>query len=156
MTDLSYSPPHSMEAEQGVLGGLMLDNEAWDLVGDLLQADDFFRGEHRLIFTAIQELSEKNSPFDVVTIFEQMAVPEEVGGLSYLAELAKNTPSVANIQSYAEIVRNRAHLRRIMSRVSRGHGMQLNLLLTRRRFRTRSSRSCSRWAKVALYVNSPT
>jgi len=115
MTDLSYSPPHSMEAEQGVLGGLMLDNEAWDLVGDLLQADDFFRGEHRLIFTAIQELSEKNSPFDVVTIFEQMAVPEEVGGLSYLAELAKNTPSVANIQSYAEIVRNRAHLRRIMS-----------------------------------------
>ncbi len=78
MTDLSYSPPHSMEAEQGVLGGLMLDNEAWDLVGDLLQADDFFRGEHRLIFTAIQELSEKNSPFDVVTIFEQMAVPRRL------------------------------------------------------------------------------
>lgn len=115
MTDLILSPPHSVEAEQGVLGGLMLDNEAWDLVGDLLQADDFFLSQHRLIFTAIQELSEKNSPFDIVTIFEAMAIPEEVGGLSYLAELAKNTPSVANIRSYAEIVRNRAHLRRIMS-----------------------------------------
>ncbi len=115
MIDLNLTPPHSIEAEQGVLGGLMLDNEAWDLVGDQLQADDFFRAEHKLIFTAIQELSEKNSPFDVVTISEAMAVPEEVGGLPYLVELAKNTPSVANIQSYAEIVRNRAHLRRIMS-----------------------------------------
>jgi len=112
---LDLSPPHSIEAEQGVLGGLMLDNEAWDLVGDQLQADDFFRAEHKLIFHAIQELSEKNSPFDVVTISETMAVPEEVGGLPYLVELAKNTPSVANIQSYALIVRNRAHLRRIMS-----------------------------------------
>lgn len=115
MIDLNLTPPHSIEAEQGVLGGLMLDNEAWDLIGDQLQADDFFRAEHKLIFTAIQELSAKNSPFDVVTISEAMAVPEEVGGLSYLAELAKNTPSVANIRSYAEIVINRAHLRRIMS-----------------------------------------
>ncbi len=115
MMNLDLSPPHSIEAEQGVLGGLMLDNEAWDLVGDQLQADDFFRAEHKAIFQAIHDLSEKNSPFDIVTVFEAMAIPEEVGGLAYLAELAKNTPSVANIQSYAEIVRNRAHLRRIMS-----------------------------------------
>lgn len=115
MSDLDLSPPHSIEAEQGVLGGLMLDNEAWDLVGDQLQADDFFRSEHKLIFSAIQKLAETNRPFDVVTIFEAMAVPEEIGGLGYLGELAKNTPSVANIQAYAAIVRNRAHLRRLMS-----------------------------------------
>ncbi|NNJ16983.1 replicative DNA helicase [Pseudomonas putida CSV86] len=115
MIDLNLSPPHSIEAEQGVLGGLMLDNDAWDLVGDRLQADDFFRGEHKKIFAAIQSLSEKNSPFDVVTISEVLPAPEEVGGLGYLGELAKNTPSVANIVHYAEIVRNRSHLRRLMS-----------------------------------------
>lgn len=62
MTDLILSPPHSVEAEQGVLGGLMLDNEAWDLVGDLLQADDFFLSQHRLIFTAIQEPVREKQP----------------------------------------------------------------------------------------------
>ncbi len=112
---LDLSPPHSIEAEQSVLGGLMLDNEAWDLIGDLLQADDFFRAEHKEIFRTIQQLSERNSPFDVVTIFEAIPVPEAVGGLGYLGELAKNIPSVANIKAYADIVRNRAHLRRLMS-----------------------------------------
>lgn len=115
MTDLDLSPPHSIEAEQSVLGGLMLDNEAWDLIGDLLQADDFFRAEHKEIFRTIQQLSERNHPFDVVTIFEAITVPEAVGGLGYLGELAKNIPSVANIKAYADIVRNRAHLRRLMS-----------------------------------------
>lgn len=115
MTDLDLSPPHSIEAEQSVLGGLMLDNEAWDLIGDLLQADDFFRAEHKEIFRTIQQLSERNHPFDVVTIFEAITVPEAVGGLGYLGELAKNIPSVANIKAYADIVRNRAHLRRLIS-----------------------------------------
>ncbi len=115
MTNLDLSPPHSIEAEQSVLGGLMLDNEAWDLIGDLLQADDFFRAEHKEIFRTIQQLSERNHPFDVVTIFEAIPVPEAVGGLGYLGELAKNIPSVANIKAYADIVRNRAHLRRLMS-----------------------------------------
>ncbi len=112
---VDLSPPHSIEAEQSVLGGLMLDNEAWDLIGDLLQADDFFRAEHKEIFRTIQQLSERNHPFDVVTIFEAIPVPEAVGGLGYLGELAKNIPSVANIKAYADIVRNRAHLRRLMS-----------------------------------------
>lgn len=115
MSVLDLSPPHSIEAEQGVLGGLMLDNEAWDLVGDRLQPEDFFRAEHKVIFKAIYELAERNSPFDVVTVSEALATPEEVGGLSYLAELAKNTPSVANIEHYAHIVQNRAHLRRLIS-----------------------------------------
>lgn len=115
MSILDLSPPHSIEAEQGVLGGLMLDNEAWDLIGDRLQADDFFRAEHKVIFKAIHGLAERNSPFDVVTVNEALETPEEVGGLAYLAELAKNTPSVANIEHYAHIVQNRAHLRRLIS-----------------------------------------
>jgi len=115
MTLLDLSPPHSVEAEQGVLGGLMLDNNAWELIGDQLQADDFFRREHRVIFQAIAGLAEKGHPFDIVTVLESLPEPGEAGGLGYLGELAKNTPSVANIEHYAEIVRNRSHLRSLMS-----------------------------------------
>lgn len=115
MNHLDLAPPHSIEAEQGVLGGLMLDNEAWDLIADQLQEEDFYRREHRLIFKAISDLAEKNSPFDIVTLGETLADHKEVGGLAYLAELAKNTPSVANIQHYAGIVRNRSHLRQLMT-----------------------------------------
>ncbi|MDB6050195.1 MAG: dnaB 2 [Pseudomonas sp.] len=107
-------PPHSVEAEQSVLGGLMLDNEAWELVAGIIGAEDFFKHEHRLIFKAIEKLAEATTPFDVVTVSESLAKMEEAGGLAYLAELAKNVPSVANISAYAEIVRERAHLRQLI------------------------------------------
>lgn len=115
MMHLDLSPPHSVEAEQGVLGGLMLDNDTWDLIGDQLLAEDFFRHEHKMIFQAVAGLAAKGHPFDIVTLGEALAEPAEVGGLPYLVELAKNTPSVANIEHYANIVRNRSHLRRLMS-----------------------------------------
>ncbi|MGU4921547.1 replicative DNA helicase, partial [Escherichia coli] len=93
----------------------MLDNAAWDIVGDHLQKEDFFRHEHRLIFTAISELAAKDAPFDVVTVSEAIEDLPEAGGLAYLGQLADNTPSVANIEAYAQIVRDRAHLRQLMS-----------------------------------------
>lgn len=89
MSVLELTPPHSVEAEQGVLGGLMLDNAAWDIVGDL-QKEDFFRHEHRLIFTAISELAAKDAPFDVVTVSEAIEDLPEAGGLAYLGQLADN------------------------------------------------------------------
>lgn len=109
ITDLT--PPHSQEAEQAVLGGLMLDNNAWDLVADRLTEEDFFLRQHRLIFRGIRTLAASGAPFDVVTVSESMQNIEEAGGLAYLGELARNTPSVANIEHYADIVQNRAHLR---------------------------------------------
>ena len=115
MTVADWLAPHSIEAEQGVIGGLMLDNAAWDLVSENLAAEDFFRREHRLIFQAMEQLACRNCPIDVVTVLESLNTPEEVGGLAYLGELAKNTPSVANITTYAEIVRERAHLRRLVT-----------------------------------------
>lgn len=114
MNLLDLVPPHSVEAEQGVIGGLMLDNSASDLVADLLSAEDFFRRDHRLIFQAIEKLAACGSPVDVVTVFESLDEPDEAGGVGYLAELAKNTPSVANISTYASIVRERSHLRRLV------------------------------------------
>jgi replicative DNA helicase len=111
-------PPHSIEAEQSVLGGLMLENPAWDRVADLITEADFYRGEHRRIFTAISALADESRPFDVVTISEWLENRDElekVGGLAYLGELAKNTPSAANISSYARIVRERAVLRGLIS-----------------------------------------
>ncbi|MBI6700233.1 replicative DNA helicase [Pseudomonas syringae] len=114
--DISHmSPPHSVEAEQAVLGGLMLDNESWDLIADRIKADDFYRAEHRLIFQSIAALAESNRPFDVVTVSDSIAAIDAAGGLAYLSELAKNTPSVANIKAYADTVSNRAHLRRLIS-----------------------------------------
>ena len=106
--------PHSIEAEQAVLGGLMLDNNAWERVLDAVSDGDFYRHDHRLIFRAIYKLAERNAPFDVVTLSEQLDKEgqlSQVGGLAYLAELAKNTPSVANIKAYAQIIRERATLR---------------------------------------------
>jgi replicative DNA helicase len=108
------TPPHSIEAEQSVLGGLMLDNEAWELITDTIGPEDFFKREHRLIYQAIETLAATNTPFDVVTVSESIAEIDEVGGLGYLGELAKNIPSVANIEAYAEIVRERAHLRQLI------------------------------------------
>ncbi|MBA2929461.1 replicative DNA helicase [Pseudomonas sp. CCUG 57209] len=115
MNHLDLSPPYSIEAEQGVLGGLLLDNNTWDLLADRLDSVDFFRHEHRLIFQTIATLASQAIPFDVVTVLDALEVPEEAGGLGYLGELAKNTPSVANIEHYASIVRNRSRLRQLMS-----------------------------------------
>lgn len=110
-------PPHSIEAEQAVLGGLMLDNSAWERILDQVSDGDFYRHDHRLIFRAIHKLADRNHPFDVVTLSEQLDKSGELasaGGLAYLGELAKNTPSIANIKAYAHIVRERATLRQLI------------------------------------------
>src|SRR5574343_1051862 len=107
-------PPHSIEAEQSVLGGLLLDNESLDRVTDLISEADFYRSEHRLIFQQITRLLERGKPADVITVsesIEQAGLNDDTGGLAYLGELAANTPSAANIRRYAEIVRERAVLR---------------------------------------------
>ncbi len=110
-------PPHSVEAEQSVLGGLMLDNNAWMNIADVLMEDDFYYGCHRLIFRAIRALCEHNSPSDVVTLsefLEKHGKLREAGGLSYLGSLAKDTPSAANITAYANIVRENFMLRDVI------------------------------------------
>ncbi|UFH49114.1 replicative DNA helicase [Pseudomonas sp. KNUC1026] len=111
-------PPHSIEAEQAVLGGLMLDNNAYERVLDQVSDGDFYRHDHRLIYRAIAKLAEQNQPFDVVTLSEQLdreGQGSQTGGLAYLGDLARNTPSVANIKAYAQIVRERATLRQLIS-----------------------------------------
>ena len=111
-------PPHSFEAEQSVLGGLMLDNEAWDRVAERVVAHDFYSRPHRMIFGAMTRLSEQNLPIDLITLQEELERQEqidEVGGFAYLVEIAKNTPSAANISAYAEIVRERAVVREMIS-----------------------------------------
>jgi replicative DNA helicase len=110
-------PPQSVEAEQAVLGGLMLAPDSLDRVGDFLTEVDFYRRDHRLIYKAIRELSEKNKPFDAVTLgewFEANGLAEQIGGTGYLVELASTTPSAANIRAYAEIVREKSVLRQLI------------------------------------------
>ncbi len=110
-------PPHSMEAEQSVLGGLMLDNQAWEIVADLVNEKDFYRHDHALIFRAIATLSEEDKPYDVVTIsdwLEQRNELETIGGLAYLGILANDTPTAVNIKAYAEIVREYSVLRNLI------------------------------------------
>jgi replicative DNA helicase len=111
-------PPHSIEGEQSVLGGLLLDNSAWDRAGDLLVESDFYRFEHRLIYAAIAGLISTSKPADVITVFEQLqglGKAEECGGLVYLNALAQSVPSAANLRRYAEIVRERAVLRKLIA-----------------------------------------
>ena len=108
-------PPHSIEAESSVLGGLLLDNNAWDRVADLLAEGDFYRHEHRLIFTAIANHINASKPADVITVYEKLQSQgkgEEIGGLAYLNSLAQYVPSASNIRRYAEIVRERGILRK--------------------------------------------
>jgi len=110
-------PPHSVEAEQSLLGGLMLDQRAWDQVADVLHVDDLYRADHRLIFSAIAELVARNQPPDAVTVGEHLQRTgqlEAAGGLAYLARLVEDTPSAANIRAYARIVRERAMLRKLI------------------------------------------
>ena len=110
-------PPHSLEAEQAVLGGLLLDNSAWDRIGDVVSESDFYRQDHRQILRAIVRQIAENRPADAVTVAEalqSMGQLEGVGGLTYIVALASNTPSAANIRRYAEIVRERAVLRKLV------------------------------------------
>ena len=111
-------PPHSIEAEQSVLGGLMIRNEAWDTVADRIKARDFYRPEHQVIFEVMATLANDLQPLDVLTVAEALEsrkLAERVGGIAYLAELAEETPSAANIGAYAGIVRERAILRQLIN-----------------------------------------
>ncbi len=116
-TDAVKVPPHSDEAEQSVLGGLMLDNKAWDKIVDRISEQDFYRNDHRLIFNTMTELARRDKPFDVLTLAESLKEYDrlsEVGGEVYLFELAKNTPSAVNIVAYVDIVRERSVLRQLI------------------------------------------
>lgn len=111
-------PPHSVEAEQAVLGGLMIDNSEWDTVADAVLSVDFYRSEHQLIFQTMTQQSEARSPIDVVTLVEALDSLKELenaGGLDYLSELAGNARGTANIHAYTDIIRERAILRRLIS-----------------------------------------
>lgn len=111
-------PPHSIEAEQSVLGGLLLDNSGWDRCGDVLSDTDFYDHQHRLIYGAIGTLINANKPADVITVYERLQRTgrgDECGGMPYLNDLGQSVPSAANIRRYAEIVRERAILRKLIS-----------------------------------------
>ncbi|MCE2999412.1 MAG: replicative DNA helicase [Betaproteobacteria bacterium] len=114
--EAARTPPHSIEAEQSVLGGLLLDNSAWDRIGDVVTEADFYRADHRLIFQHIAQLIEHNRPADALTVAESLERSgklQEAGGQAYVGTLALNTPSAANIRRYAEIVRERSILRNL-------------------------------------------
>jgi replicative DNA helicase len=110
-------PPHSIEAEQSVIGGLLLENEALDKIADILSAQDFYQHDHKTIFEHIGKLIEHNRPADIVTVAESLESTAElstIGGIAYLGSLAQNTPTAANIRRYAEIVRERAIMRKLV------------------------------------------
>ncbi len=114
-------PPHSIEAEQSVLGGLLLDNAAWESVSEVLNEQDFYRTEHKIIFKGIAALLSQGKALDVLTLTEYLKQNDELGAIGsdiYLFELSKNTPSIANIVAYAEIVRERSILRQMISAAS--------------------------------------
>ncbi|MFC0350822.1 replicative DNA helicase [Undibacterium danionis] len=122
-------PPHSIEAEQSVLGGLLLDNAAWDRIADFISEDDFYRFDHRLIFQCIVKLVNSSRPADVITVFDALNASgkaEDAGGLTYLNALAQNTPSAANIRRYAEIVRDRGVLRKLITVADEISGQAFN------------------------------
>lgn len=111
-------PPHSIEAEQSILGGLMLDNNSWDKIADRITENDFYRQDHRIIFNAMSSLVNRQQPLDTLTLAETLKTQsklDQVGGEVYLFNLAKNTPSTANITAYADIVRERSILRQLVS-----------------------------------------
>ena len=122
-------PPHSIEAEQSVLGGLLLDNVAWDRIENLLAPEDFYRFDHRLIFQHIARLIASSKPADVITVFDALSgigKADEVGGMPYLNALALNTPSAANIRHYAQIVRDRSVLRKLITAADEISGWALS------------------------------
>ncbi|NND65247.1 MAG: replicative DNA helicase [Gammaproteobacteria bacterium] len=110
-------PPHSIEAEQALLGSLLIDNNAWDLVADKARAEDFYRNDHQLIFEGIRDQADNNQPFDAVTMaefFDRHGQSNDVGGLVYLAQLANETATAVNVVSYANIVHERSILRQLI------------------------------------------
>src|SRR5580765_7565428 len=109
-------PPHSIEAEQALLGALLIDNQAFDKCADLVASEDFYRDDHRRIWRHISRLIEHNRPAAVVTVVESIEASEDkdkTGGAGYLAALAQNTPSAINVRRYAELVRERSVQRRL-------------------------------------------
>ncbi|MFO1436420.1 MAG: replicative DNA helicase [Gammaproteobacteria bacterium] len=129
VTEALKVPPHSVEAEQAVLGGLMLDNDAWLQVAEHISDADFYRNDHRLIFRAIAGLSAAGKPSDVVTVATALDADgdlERVGGLAYINALAENTPSAANIAAYADIVRTRSILRQLIRAGANISGVAFN------------------------------
>src|SRR5262245_19134943 len=115
-------PPHSVEAEQSVLGGLMLDNDAWFDVAELVGAADFYRTAHGLIFEVMTALAADDEPIDAITVSERLAsrgLLDKVGGLAYLGELLENTPGAGNVRAYARIVREHATLRQLIGAANR-------------------------------------
>lgn len=129
LTDGLRLPPQSLEAEQSVLGGLMLDNQAIDEVTEIVSGDDFYRSDHRAVFRAICALTEQNDPADVITVSEwldNLGELESVGGLAYLGQLAQSTPNTANVAAYARIVRERAILRRLIAAANEIVGQSYN------------------------------
>ena len=115
--------PYSVEAERAVLGGIMLKNDAWDLVAGLVLEEDFYQTEHQLIFKTIKDLQDLGKPIDLITVQDTLEgngdLPElvKLGGKDYLTQLAQETPSVANIESYAEIIKQRSNLRKLITAV---------------------------------------
>ena len=111
-------PPNSIEAERSILGGLMLDENAWDSISSIVSPEDFYRGDHRQIYKCMVSLVGKNKPLDIITIAEELDTFDElktVGGMAYLSDLVNTTPSATNIRAYAEIVRERATIRKLIS-----------------------------------------
>src|SRR5699024_2197161 len=110
-------PPHSIEAEQSILVGLMLNNDTWDTVSESVSEPDFYRQDHRLLFRVMAQRADEEQPRDLVTMsqaLENLGQLDNAGGLAYLSELARNTPSAANISAYATIVRERSILRQLI------------------------------------------
>ena len=107
--------PFSVEAEQAVIGGLLLDNNAWDKISDKITESDFYRADHKLLFRSIHDLAVSNKPFDLVTLLDHLKVNGKLDSEFYLFELAKNTASAANISSYANIVRERSIMRKLIN-----------------------------------------
>ena len=116
-SDVLLQPPHSHEAEQSVIGGLLLDNNALDRIVDILTPDDFYRYDHRLIFEHIRALLDQGKPADIVTVTEALESAgklNDMGGIAYLGALAQNTPGSANIRRYAEIIQQKAIMRGLL------------------------------------------
>ncbi len=110
-------PPHSLEAEQSVIGGLMLDNRSWDYIADIVNEQDFYRHDHSLIFRSVAALAADDQPYDVVTVSEWLGSRgelESIGGLAYLSILANDTPTAVNVKAYANIVREYSVLRSLI------------------------------------------
>ena len=115
-------PPHSVEAEQAVLGGVMLDNNSWFNVLEVLAAKDFYRPQYQTIFQAMETLAENNQPLDVLTVstqLQQAGLLERAGGALHLAEIAENTPGASNVIAYAKIVRERSTMRQLLGAANR-------------------------------------